>query len=372
MEGGERCAFPGRLAMGGGAVAYHSLPDQPNKLEQPPEAEVEKYGSAAAAKSFARRRVFSRFGEGLTRAELRSLGIWPPRSLKATLDRETHQWTITGVFRVDRNGSSTLWEKEIKAVIRYVPSSRTFAEVSRDSGLQIGPETGWRPANELGKWLLGNFPEPGRRAVPASSFRLVSNRALDQRPSQRPLDQRLSYSHAGNEITAQNTYVERVDNGRIVKFPRGVKVGVEDAAGLPVKRWTLHFEGPRDDFPEVGAYGGAETTRSRTDTRRRETPGPFIGISLESAHGGSLSLSSGFGFVPLSGFAFGEAGGEFVVWEIEVKDEKVVRLAIDFIWDDGYGLPRQVTDPRTTVCGSVRFNSLLEPTVPVPGPDAPE
>jgi formylglycine-generating enzyme required for sulfatase activity len=57
--------------------------------------------------------------------------------------------------------------------------------------------------------------------------------------------------------------------------------------------------------------------------------------------------------------------GEFVVREIEVKEKKVVRLAIDFIADTEYGRPAMAKrDARRIVRGSLRLNSLLQPSVP--------
>ena len=63
--------------------------------------------------------------------------------------------------------------------------------------------------------------------------------------------------------------------------------------------------------------------------------------------------------------------GELVVWEIELKDQKVVRLAIDFITDTRAN-PIPGGWPRLIIRGSLRYNSQFEPSVPELDPDAAE
>jgi hypothetical protein len=74
--------------------------------------------------------------------------------------------------------------------------------------------------------------------------------------------------------------------------------------------------------------------------------------------------------------------GEFVVREIEFQDKKVVRLAIDFITDTGYGRPptdkrggingRHGWAARSIVRGSLRYKSNFEPSIPELARDAAE
>jgi hypothetical protein len=81
-------------------------------------------------------------------------------------------------------------------------------------------------------------------------------------------------------------------------------------------------------------------------------------------------------------WSFGDGLGEFVVREIELENQKVVRLAIDFITDTGYGLPSAEkrtkgigkSEPglRRIVRGSLRYNSQFEPSIPELDRDAGE
>jgi hypothetical protein len=201
-------------------------------------------------------------------------------------------------------------------VLRYNPSSRSYEGVGENpwaSSWPIGPEKGWRPArmDELGKWIRGKFTKPMRSTDPVSSLRFVSNKA-------HWMGQRQSYSYAGKDLTAQTNP------------PRGVTVGVDDHSD---EKWTFRFGAPFGSSLEVGEYGGA----GEADPYDRHTP-PYIGIEVSGPRRAIMG------------------SGEFVVWEIEVKDQKVVRLAIDFICGDA--------------CGSLRVNSLFQPVMPVPGPDA--
>jgi hypothetical protein len=92
-----------------------------------------------------------------------------------------------------------------------------------------------------------------------------------------------------------------------------------------IVRFWDHVKAERR-LPDVGCYGGAHD---------RMTSAPYISIFLERGWRGPVHFGG---------------GGDFVVWEIEVKDQRVARLAIDFI------------GPRAS--GSLRINSCFQPVEP--------
>jgi hypothetical protein len=344
--------FLAPLVLAGGMVAYHALAGQPSKPEPPPGkhnagAGVEKYGSAAGARNHARE-VFNAI-----RGSHRGCELWHPGAFEATLDRETHQWTVTGDVRADSWVQKSAAEKKFRVVARYNPSSRSYEAISNSwqSSWPPGPEKGWSQVhmNELGKWVQGKFIKPMHSTAPVSSLLLVSNRTF-------PFFQRGSYSYPGSGLI-----VQKRQNGLPVRDlarrpPRGVIVRVNDNGADVPREWTLEFGGPYGRFLEVGEYGGA----TASDVYDR-TYSPFLGIEMKrEIH--RIGVTGG-----------GLSGGEFVVWEIEAKDEKIMRLAIDFIWDGNYGLPREPNGPhRMIVYGSLRVNSQFQTALPVPGPEAAE
>jgi RNA polymerase sigma factor (sigma-70 family) len=107
------------LAMGGGALAYHILPNQPRSPEQPPPApgasrtdqdpkdpDPKKYGTAAGASDFAKRylREHPAFAEVIFGHHDASISrTWPSRKFAVSFDPKTHRWTVTGSCRMDTN-----------------------------------------------------------------------------------------------------------------------------------------------------------------------------------------------------------------------------------------------------------------------------
>jgi RNA polymerase sigma factor (sigma-70 family) len=327
--------FMAAFVLGGGIVTYHLVPCQPNHPEPPPKERVtgnvkgdaQDYGSEAGATHFAKE-AFQRIGQ-----RIGGLELWPARNMEATLDPETHQWTVSGDVRAYSFADVNSWETALSLVVSYNPSSRSYSHetFNLSSIWPLGPEKGWRPArmNELGKWVQGEFIKPMPSTTPISSLRLVSHKA-DR------ILQRRSYSYPGSDLTVQ-------------KSPRGVIVYVDnhDAAETsvdtwprrPVKRWTFRFGGPDGRYLEVSKYGGV----LESDPYDRVCV-PYMGIEL-NLENQNVNLASAFHSL------------EFAVWEIEVKDQKVVRLAIDF------------TSNGTGLCGSLRVNSRFQHEIPVPGPE---
>ena len=144
----------------------------------------------------------------------------------------------------------------------------------------------------------GKFVKPPRSGAPVSSLRVVSSKG-DY------IGQGNNYSYVGEDLTARTNH-------------RGVTISVGSPGG-----WTLHFGGPGNRFLDVGEYDGA---------KRFPFSGQAPGIEF-TGHGRGCN----------------RIAGKFVVWEIEVKGNQVVRLAIDFI--------QRCEENMPPLYGSLRINS---------------
>src|SRR5262249_13567704 len=144
----------------------------------------------------------------------------------------------------------------------------------------------------------GKFVKPVRSGAPVSFLNVISSKG-DY------IGQGKSYSYAGNDLTAQTN-------------PRGVTINVGDFGNL-----TLHFGGPRNRFLEVREFDAAKRLPSSGDAQGIEFYGNGRGANM--------------------------IAGKFVVWEIEVKGNQVVRLAIDFI--------QRCEEKMPPLYGSLRINS---------------
>jgi hypothetical protein len=129
----------------------------------------------------------------------------------------------------------------------------------------------------------------------------------------------------------------------------------------------LQFGAAPGHFLKVGEYGGAYIPRVS------DRPAPLILVSYSTPSVPSINQVN---------VSWGAGTGEFVVREIELQDKKVVRLAIDFITDTGYGRP--FTDKRggikgvhgwaarSILRGSLRYKSQFQPSIPGLDRDAAE
>jgi RNA polymerase sigma factor (sigma-70 family) len=432
------------LTVGGGAVAYHSLSDQPSKAEQPPpeDPNPKMYGTAAGATSFAKTYLYEHNGLGLMPGGEKLSPAWPSREFKATLDPDTHQWTITGAYRWDvvrRDGGGNTkvlmdlenieprifdrvpalegWdkeyvfcEKEWKLVLSYDPSAHAYG-IQKAEGFDGQGREDWRPArtDDLGKWLQGRYTKP-RRSPTQTALRLV----LDG-PGATKLGLEPKYSYGNKNMTVEqnsgflgdrrNVEFIGLDGRRYYELRyaeavpgcEGVHVTIDDpvtfddpVGGALTKRWTLVFGAPFRHTLKVGEYGGAGPLRWVLDHNRNAYPRPWIAINHLINPGPVISVS----LMPFNKavqptliaasppWSFGGDSGEFVVHEIELKDQEVMRLAIDFITDTGYGLPSAKkrtkgigkSEPglRRIVRGSLRYKSQLELSIPELDRDAGE
>jgi hypothetical protein len=326
------CLVVAALVLVGGAIGYQMLPGQRAKREPPTDAreggitepDVARYGSAAGAKECAKNRVDAIMRENYLP------GIWVAIILaapfEAQFDRETHQWIVTKDVRVDLWPPGRMLEKQWNWVISYNATRRSYDVVSEKAGLPVDekghaltrPEHGWRLArmDNLSKWVKHKFQKPKPSATPVTSLHLVW-------PSDRAARFGHPKSYTGNKVTVES-------NGR------RVKAHVDGNAERPFSgKCTLIFGAAYGCSLAVGEYGGVSANDDYPNDR------------LTSPY-----FEGRVGTIQQPSFSIGDvAGGEFVVWECEVRDHKIIRLAIDYIGQN--------------LSGSLRFNSLFQSAIPV-------
>ena len=356
------------LLLGSGAAAYHRLAGEETKPVEPPvqasqplkgksadEPDPDKHGTAAnarkSARSYLQDHLFSlhvfKLGGGLLPVVCTGeFGYWPSRDIEATFDPETHQWALTGACRhdvlpglpiigtdgTDRGQTKGLdcREREWKLVLAYNPSARAYeikkADLPDDNFLNWSSTS----KDDFARWLQGGYPEPKRSSDPITTLNLDM-----EAPEPAKLGLKPNYTYGKKDLTVEAT-------------PRGVNVRIDHGAGGPVEQWNLQFGAPDKQFLKVAKYGGAYGPELLPGSL-----GPLIVVKHSVLDGGKQA--SEWSCNP----------GEFVVRQIEVKEQKVVRLAIDFIADIAYGWPAAAKrDTRQVIRGSLRFNSLLQPSVP--------
>lgn len=141
------------------------------------------------------------------------------------------------------------------------------------------------------------FVKPLRSVTPVTHLRVVSSQ--------------------GDFIGQGQTYSYAADEFAVHTHSRGVRGGVNPGG------WSFQFGGPGKSPLEVGEYQGAKRFPFS-----REAPGiEFTG----------------------NGRGCNTIAGKFVVWELEVKGDQVVRVAIDFI--------QRCEEKHPPLYGSLRFNS---------------
>jgi len=178
------------------------------------------------------------------------------------------------------------------------------------------------------------------------------------------IDKGQRYSYSGQDMT-----VEKSSSGVIISFVETTSCFFPNNAVPEIKRWILQFRGPKGRFLQVGEHGGAGYGAAA----------PKIGITLrfEQPKMGDLYLGD---LAPVDLYSERERGlsyGEFVVWELEMKDQKVVRLAIDFIIGETFRPSEYKAScgslrVNSSFCGSLRVNSSFQPEIPALPQDAAE
>jgi predicted Zn finger-like uncharacterized protein len=121
---------------------------------------------------------------------------------------------------------------------------------------------------------------------------------------------------------------EFIGAGQSYEYPGGKFASVKNARGVQVSAdgWSLLIGAPNGQFLMVGEY---------TDAKRWVFSGASPGLEFSGKGRGANQIN-----------------GEFVVWELEVDGNQIVRCAIDFV---------QRSDNRTApLTGSLRINSNFQ------------
>jgi RNA polymerase sigma factor (sigma-70 family) len=285
------------------------------KLVEPPD--TERFGKEEEATEFAKERVRDSGGDlragGWMRAHSRAR-FGPDTN--AQLDRENGNWIVTGSLLMDHPILGGEAAQEWKVIASYQTSNRSWNKVDLVMG------TNWHklPVDAL---IKGPLARPLHSGSLVSSLKLVGSAGewIDE-------GEEFSYDENGFSVQTDNCGVT-------------VKVG---SPPYDDPKWTLKFVGPGDRSLDVGEYVPDK---------------PGLKSYIEISRQGSGVKSN---------------IGKFVVWEIEVKDNKVARLAIDFILlaenqltkPDPYRLASGPSLRRLS--GSLRFNSSFCSSVPEPEP----
>ena len=163
-----------------------------------------------------------------------------------------------------------------------------------------GPKGNPKDNPKVGENTLkgGSLTKPGKSENPTSYMKLVSSK--------------------GDFIGQGKTYDYRGDQLTVKRTPRGVNVSVDG--------WHLDIGAPNGQFLQVREYHGA---------KRFAFSGDSPGLDFSGKGRGSNRVA-----------------GEFVVWELELDGDRVVRLAIDFI--------QRSEERGPPLHGRIRINSSLQ------------
>jgi S1-C subfamily serine protease len=145
---------------------------------------------------------------------------------------------------------------------------------------------------------LKGFDKPARSAAPTSYLKIVSS------PGDY-IGQGKTYEYSGEQLV-------------IKPIARGVSVQVDG--------WRLNIGAPNGESLKPGEYRGA---------KRFAFSGAAPGLDFSGKGRGSNKIA-----------------GEFVVWELELADGRITRLAIDFV--------QHSEEKGPPLRGKLRFNSTLE------------
>jgi hypothetical protein len=178
----------------------------------------------------------------------------------------------------------------------------TVTAVDGDTVVKVDPkDPKGEPKDPKGGVFDGiakGFEKPAKAAMPTSYLKIVSSKG-DY------IGQGKSYEYDGAELTVK-------------KVPRGVDVRVDG--------WNLNVGAPQGQFLKVGEY---------TDAKRFAFSGASPGLDFYGKGRGSNMVA-----------------GEFVVWELVMDGDQIVRLAIDFVQRSEVKMP--------PLAGKLRINSTLE------------
>jgi hypothetical protein len=169
----------------------------------------------------------------------------------------------------------------------------------RPGGAARAPAVNPRPDDAGDFAFKGLFTRPGQSAAPTSYMKVVSTEGD-------PIGQGKTYDYRGDQLKIQ-TFDDR-----------GVRILVDG--------WFLDIGAPRGKMLAVGEYPNAE---------RFKYSGNAPGLDFRGKGRDSTKLA-----------------GKFAVWELEIVDDKVTRLAIDF--------EQRSDGKKEPLTGKIRFNSTFE------------
>jgi len=246
-------------------------------------------------------------GQTVSLGQIRSLQLGP-KAVARLEDGKNVEGELVGlaplavtigkqVLNVDLAGAS---EITIEARADFAAASCTL--VARQKGKELGrltlPVYLEGTKRDVEALREGKFLRPPRSVVPSSYLKAVSSK--------------------GDYIGQGKTYSYSGDQLRIRRVDRGVRIDVEN--------WMIWIGAPRGKFLEVGEYADAKRYAFSDDSP---------GIDFTGNGRGSNQIV-----------------GKFAVWEIELKGNEVVRLAIDFV--------QHCERTQPPLYGMIRFNSNFE------------
>jgi hypothetical protein len=170
---------------------------------------------------------------------------------------------------------------------------------------------------------------PAASSTATGSNSDATKRRIVERLAAGKFDKPSRTTGATTYLYVQSPPGEFIGQGETISFSKAGDVTLEgDWLGciqVHAGDWTLAFAAPEKKNLAPGDYADAKYAPS-TD----KSPGvSFSGLGRS-----------------------GEVSGHFVVWELEAKDGKAVRFAVDFVMTSAVDGP--------PICGLVRFNSTFE------------
>jgi len=238
----------------------------------------------------------------------------PPRSVVKTSGGSA--WLVLIAVLVAVGGGGALAVCGVAGVGLLFFSPGTSAPVVSAPDVS-GPTPVVRPPLDKGVPPGGDRnPEPKQGPVPPDQ--MADARFVKPAPSAAPVSYLRVVSNPGDFIGQGKAYSYRGDELTVSVGPRAVAVGVGG--------WSIEFAGPGGQPLKVGGY---------RDAKRYPFNGESPGLNFSGNGRGCNTLA-----------------GAFVVWELEVQGDRVVKLAIDFVQ------LCECNGPPLT--GTLRYNSSFQ------------
>jgi hypothetical protein len=162
----------------------------------------------------------------------------------------------------------------------------------------------------------GQAAQPGTKLPPIED--LAQGKFVKPPPSPAPVSYLNALSMKGDYIGQGKTLKFQGDQLKVKKTDRGVS--------LNIGPWSAWFGAPKGQFLRVGEYRNAKRHAFSKDAPGIDFSGEGRGCNM--------------------------IAGEFVVWELEVKDNQITKLAIDFV--------QRCEGKMPPLIGRIRINSSLQ------------